>query len=182
MPFVAALLLMYGVPVPRLTALKTNLFIPVLIAAALLNLVVNAQGAATDKPSYFAEYDNGVNFALIAKLEGTGVSKGYSEYFSAQINAYLSGGNLNIQPVACYRDGFTSPDIMFIDKDRYLAPSKKSFYVFDTYNAPKCTQAQVRAQFGTPARVLTSGKYTIYLYNYDLLGKMDQSWLRKNYN
>ncbi len=182
MPFVAALVLAYFMSGKRLTTFRTTGYTVLLVVAVVLNLAVNAWGTATDKPSPLDDYNNVANFNLIDSLKEAGVSKGYSEYWSAQINSYLSGSVLNVEPVTCVRDGFTVPRVWFVNKDKYLVPSKRSFYIFDSFKDPTaCTQSQVRQQFGAPARVLKSGEYTVYIYNYDLLDKTDQSWLRKDY-
>lgn len=121
---------------------------------------------------------NAANLQLIQQLERTGVSKGYAEYWSSHINTYLSGGRVSIQPVSC-DGGTTIPYAPFVDQSQYLRPTSSSFYIFVS-NAPLCSAAQVRQQFGDPVRTVEIGVNTIWIYNYDLGSRMDLSAIRRN--
>lgn len=166
-PFVAPLLIaILGSATSRRRYIHTLLIITI-----VLNIIGSVVGAAIAYPSREAK-SQADNYQLISYLEKVDLHKGYGEYWSANINTYLSKNKARILSISCDSNGNTTPMLWFTDRDSYLKKSDESFYMFGGRNAV-CSQEQVRQQFGQPTKELSFEGRDIWVYNFDLIQRMD---------
>jgi hypothetical protein len=120
---------------------------------------------------------NTFNFMFIDALKKRGVTKGYAGYWQANINTYLSKGEVTSLPSLCDGNGQTVKFKWLIDGEQFNKPAKKSFYLIDPYfPAPGvCTEDQLMYQFGEPEETLRIADKTLLIFNYDISSKINLS-------
>lgn len=116
---------------------------------------------------------NGLNYALIGAVMSKGLTKGYANYWQGNINTYLSQGKVSFLPTQCDA-GKTIKDNWLIDASAFNKQATASFYLYDPDipQPPTCTLDQITQQFGTPRTTLTVGDKLVFVYNYDILSKL----------
>ena len=152
-----------------------RLLVGLLLVAILANLIVTRQGI----PGYLEPGDlggnhaNGTNIALIDAVKAEHLTKGYANYWQANINTYLSKDTVHFLPVTCSGNR-TAPHYWLIDNNSFEIPAASSFLLIDPDipQPPTCPLGQIYEQFGMPARQIEVSDKTILIYNYDLVTRM----------
>jgi hypothetical protein len=107
---------------------------------------------------------------LLNDLSATGPAKGYAQYWSANINTYLTKGHPDVVPIDCTA-GRIMPLLWFTDDANLRQSAARSFYLYED-NVPQaaaCPPSALDQEFGTPVRIVRAGAHArLYLYNYDI--------------
>lgn len=160
-------LLMQSITVARLRYALQGL----LVAGCLLNLGLMA-------PTLAAGYQNpnAHDQAVVHSVRQYGLTKGYANYWSANIHTYLSGNSIQFIAARCGSSGM-SPYRWIMDDRTLQMPAARSFYLIDetTQGSDACTRDQVQSQFGPPAQtVAIDSQTTLLIYNGDITLRMAQ--------
>jgi hypothetical protein len=112
--------------------------------------------------------------SLIATLERSGLTRGYSGYVSASVFTYQSGGWLTVRPVfpCLLAPGRPSVCGFFANrvKSWYVPqPGLTTFLITDP--SLPAGVASAPAELGPPSAVIPIGVQTIYVYPYDIAAK-----------
>lgn len=110
----------------------------------------------------------------VAQIGALGLTKGYGEYWDADINTYLSRGKQLTISVVC-TGGRLRIYHWLMDESWLRKRATTTFLIWDS-TAPqinRCTPGRLDRQFGTPAREtsLPRGQY-LMIYNYDIGARM----------
>jgi hypothetical protein len=179
LPFIAVILIAYRSALFSKTG--RQIIGIVLIAGIFCNLYTNiadAKQPALIGGSLFLDSGNIANsqdYSLIQVLRDQGLTKGYGNYWDANITTYLSRGAVDMSPIICNAQGQTIPYKWLMVSNQYYKKAAKSFYVFDpAHPSPyTCPSNGIDAQFGNPQRIIPAGNDTVYIYNYDITSKID---------
>ncbi|HEV2402950.1 MAG TPA: hypothetical protein VGS08_01995 [Candidatus Saccharimonadales bacterium] len=142
-----------------------------LVLATLLNLANSYNGTRYVNHTLPDNQRNSANYAVINTVQRLGLSKGYSGFWDANINTYLSKGRIWFLPITC-STGRAQPLHLLVDSTLFTQPSARSFYLVDpdiSTNPPLCSQEQIIMQFGEPNRTVKVLGRTILIYNHDLM-------------
>ncbi len=142
------------------------------VGLLILTSILSIQSSYTFV-STSATAGNQTNYQIIDEIENMGLTKGYANYWGADINTYLSGGKVSFLPITCHK-GKTETLPLLVNKSLFQKPATESFYLYNPLNpAPKsCSYEQVITQFGYPVRIKKIDGDSILIYNYDLHTKM----------
>ncbi len=106
----------------------------------------------------------------LAMLRSSGLTKGYAQYWSANINTYLDNGRPTVVPIDCVA-GQIKPLYWFMDDAAFRRPARASFYLYED-NVPQavaCPLAALEQDFGQPVRIITVNAHdSLLIYNYDI--------------
>ncbi len=174
-PFVAVILLSMGIG--QWSKTLRSIISIVLVISIIGNISVSVATAKGHDLILISNTDKGnyQNFDLIRALEAKGLSKGYAQYWDANINAYLSKGKLVILPIVCTPSNTSEPYDWFINASLLKKPSARTFLITDIGNVPSspmCSSESLSLQFGTSTSSFMIDSYKVYVYNYDIASKM----------
>lgn len=111
---------------------------------------------------------NSENFRTIETLKERGYTKGYANYWDANISSYLSKGEIRFLPSVC-SEGDLNAWHWLTDDASFAVKADKTFYVYNSDNTlGPCTKDILDSQLGSPSEVLRSGRWSIFLYDYDI--------------
>ncbi len=172
LPFAGTLLLVSYLATVRGTNLR--LMPALLLVAILFNFGINFHNAvvpASISSNVYSGRDQAnrrdTDIAQALEAHGLTGSKGYANYWQANITSYLSGGKLDILPALCTDGGQTVVYKWLMTSYQRTHQTAKTFFLFDTtyIDAPNCTSTNVRTQYGTPAQIFDASGTTVYVYN-----------------
>lgn len=147
----------------------------VLVGIALvLNMATSIHEVNYPKADATGNIANAANYGVVAAVKKLGLTKGYTGYWSGNINTYLAGGKASFLPVVC-TNGRTMPYHQLVDDSLFNVSTGSSFYLLDpdAYGVPPtCDEAQLLGQFGPPQGTVKVLDKTIMIYGYDLATKM----------
>jgi hypothetical protein len=152
---------------PRLAAALTGL----LVVAVAANVV----SAAVDRavPNVRVAKED----AILRTVQDHGLTKGYAEFWIADLFQYRSGGKVTVPEVIC-SDGQLWFRYWLTDTVRWRVHADRTFVLWDPVEVglQGCTQAGIEAQLGVPAqRIPAAGGATVLVYDRDVGEKIRQS-------
>ena len=118
---------------------------------------------------------NSSNISLIKEMRKRGIHKGYAHFWNANINTYLSDGDVTVIPTLC---GAYSKTVLYpwlISEKQMKQSANKSFFIVDPKyykDGGTCQKADIIEQFGKPQEVIKIYGQYILIYNYDLRSDM----------
>ncbi len=165
-PFVAVLIGGIILHAIATTYLRRSILV-LLVGATVLNVISTYRSYRVSSGGA-----NATNYALIAAVRDNGLTKGYADYWSSNINTYLSKDQVDFIQVRCKR-ARVEPYLWLTDDAILDKPARRSFYLWETgVPAADCRYDDVVRQFGTPARVVDVADKKLLVYDYDLLTRM----------
>jgi hypothetical protein len=112
--------------------------------------------------------------AIVQSMRRYGLTKGYADYWGADINTYLSGNSIEFIAAKCRADGVHT--YRWNMDDRVIhQPATRTFYLVDkaSQQSDSCTVAMVERQLGTPAETIAIDSQALLLiYNDDITVRM----------
>lgn len=144
----------------------------ILLLAAVTNLSSSARSFSRPPAG-----PNSANYVTIDAARMSGLSKGYAEYWSSNINTYLSGDRIDFIQVECAAPPRLSPFAWLTDDAILRKPASRSFYLYDAANfGGACNRDDVIRQFGLPAEVRPiNATRELLVYDYDLAANLGDS-------
>lgn len=170
---VLVLLLAIVVGTTKNTQLR-NLLACLLLLSSLGNLVITQSGQQDARRSeVVGNRANALNYTIIDVVKSEGYSKGYTNYWLADISTYLSGGKISFLPSLCASD--TKKFHWLINDEAFEKTANRTFYLIDPdIPAPAtCPVESVIGQLGEPVKTVYIGNKTLLLYDYDISSKID---------
>jgi hypothetical protein len=173
LPFIFVILLITNVNgLPKSNRMLINF---VLCACIIFNLSITL--SAMKDPGIFgnANVRNVDNFVLIDSLEKHGLTKGYGQYWDANINSYLSKGSLTILPAVCINNTEQRFDWMINSALFSKHENNKTFFIYDrdfANSTPECSISEIEKQLGKPMQSYNISNETVFIYNYDISSKI----------
>jgi hypothetical protein len=152
---------------PRLAAALTGL----LVVAVAANVVSVAVDRAV--PNARVAKEN----AILRTVQEHGLTKGYAEFWIADLFQYRSRGEVTVPEVIC-SDGQLWFRYWLTDTSRWRVHADRTFVLWDPVEVglQGCTQAGIEAQLGVPAqRIPAAGGATVLVYDRDVGEKIRQS-------
>lgn len=148
-----------------------KIIINVLLACALVGNTITLPSIAQAEHKH--NIKNESNYMLLDTVKQKGYTKGYAGYWTANINSYLSAGEVSILPYVC-DEGIARTFLWLVDENRFNTPSDRSFIVLDVSGreTPQCTDKQVAKQFGEPLLAIRIREQVVYFYDYDIGKKL----------
>lgn len=124
-------------------------------------------------------YHNSVNLLIAKVAVDNGLTKGYTDYWSASINTYFTHGKVQFLQAWCGTDNKVEPYDQLLDTRTLYLPAKSTFFLYNNMASISSSDAwcggptHLLDQFGPPAKIIpvTSG-ISFYVYNYDISNKM----------
>lgn len=116
---------------------------------------------------------NDPELLAISIVEGKGLTKGYTDFWEANIRTYLTGNTINFIAVVCGDDNRLYTHRWLTD----IGISKKlvngSFYYYNPQRryTQNCTPEIIPKQFGNPVETIDVGGSKLLIFDYDI-GKM----------
>jgi hypothetical protein len=112
---------------------------------------------------------NSFEMTVIDVLRDQGVTRGYGDFWDANIISYLSEFDLDVVPVGC-KSPATVNFSWFIDSSRFAPTAERSFFITtERANRSTCPTNEVVAQFGAPtATVQVSPTVQILVFDHDI--------------
>jgi hypothetical protein len=152
---------------PRLAAALTGL----LVVAVAANMV----SAAVDRaaPNARVAKEN----AILRTVQEHALTKGYAEFWIADLFQYRSRGEVTVPEVVC-SDGQLWFRYWLTDTVRWRVHADRTFVLWDPVEVglQGCTQAGIEAQLGPPAqRIPAAGGATVLVYDRDVADQIRQS-------
>ena len=127
------------------------------------------------------QYPNTLDNQVLAAVRQNGLTKGYGNYWLADIQTYLSDNQVQELAVTCNQSGgqlkLRINLLLSEDGALFLRHPAKSFLVYSPlYQASSCSPGQLVPLLGQPARLLNfggpDGDY-LAIYNYDIGNKVN---------
>jgi hypothetical protein len=149
-----------------ITHARIRLFLGVVILGCA---AANAFPIATTLAAGY-QSPNARDFAIVRMAQQHGLTKGYADYWSGNINTYVSGYRIQFIPASCAPDGLHFY-AWLVDDAVLRRQAAQSFYVYDSQagGSAACGPATLNRQFGSPAEVIAIDNHTtIFVYNYDI--------------
>jgi hypothetical protein len=180
LPFISALLL--AVYLAGLKKSSQRILAIILIVAIVFNVISSIAGikyqglVAEPFNDGNPNNANALNLRIIYILNAYNLHKGYSGYWDANINSYLSDGSINLLPTICNANDTYKFDWL-LNANQYKKPASKTFYLYDPGQQAAhftCSIHEMLKQFGRTTEILQV-PYTrdvIYVYNYDIGTKL----------
>jgi hypothetical protein len=115
--------------------------------------------------------------AIRDAVAATHLSRGYAQFWSANLNLYRSGGRISVNSVTCVR-GQLMTDNWLTDTARRTASSNGTFLVYEPGSSHfhGCDLAELRNQLGPPASALPAGSGAIVLIYDTDIGPRIPAW------
>ncbi len=175
MLFVYAAVVLFAISI----GLNRNSFISrtltiLLIVATIANVLQTTHSMTVQiDPSITANRSNLQNFSIVEATRAHGLKKGYANFWQANINTYLSGGQTTFLPVVCTESGQTMQFKWLTTSSRFEKQAISSFYLIDpSITDPKtCSQEEIIKQFGEPKNVVNVNGKTLMIFDYDISSK-----------
>jgi hypothetical protein len=129
-----------------------------------------------------SNYGNQLNMLIAHVAETHGLKKGYADYWSGPINTYFADSKVQFLPLYCGPGNKLAPYNWSLDTRTLHLPAKTSFFLYNSSadmsssNLWCGSPPHFLAQLGKPAKIIpvTAG-IRFYVYNYDILGAMNDS-------
>jgi hypothetical protein len=168
LPFISAILL--SALLKDLNGNIKKLLYGVLLLSTFFNLATTA--SALRHPANWSGQDvkNTDEYTMIDSLEAHGLSKGYAQYWDANIDSYLSSGKLVVVPEVCSSTQISRYNWM-INSSLFTKPAKKTFFIYES-DIPGCTLKGVERSLGMPNSSYTVLGDDILIYNHDITSKV----------
>lgn len=169
LPMIAAIGLAYTISaLPQSQAAVLTLL---LFTASMLNLVFFALERKALSARVAPNRANSENFLVINEIKKRGLTKGYAEFWDANINTYLSKGEITFLPTVCA--GIEPVNFRWLVAEKEIVkPAERTFYLADPqyYDVQgSCKPDNVAARFGEPAERFKVNNKLVYVYNRDIL-------------
>lgn len=112
------------------------------------------------------------NYSVLHEVERQGITKGYTDYWSGNVNTYFSDRRILFLPTVC----LGAQPYQFnwlINRSDFDIPAKKTFYLMrnnpDGVLGP-CSANTLEQHFGAPAKTMTieNNSYTLFIYDFDI--------------
>jgi hypothetical protein len=138
------------------------LLVALSIAGSVRDTVNTIRTPVVDNP-------NARELQIIDAVRDRGLSRGYGDFWDANIVTYLSSFDIDLVPVGC-AEGRTASYVWFVDSNRFAPRADRSFFVTtDHPNRSTCPTDQVVAQFGSPIdRIQLSGTREVLIFDHDI--------------
>lgn len=139
-----------------------------LVLAVILNLSLTAfSGQDAKRPDVAVNRANTVNDLVIRLLKDRGYTKGYANYWDANISTYLAGGHVSFLPSVC-NDHRALKWHWLINDSGFDTKATKSFYYLNPDVPAACQHNDIPAQFGEAHETISIGNKTLFLYDHDI--------------
>jgi hypothetical protein len=114
------------------------------------------------------------NYELISILKAEGLEYGYTDYWKAGINTFLSGNKIKIRQIYCnWNNGKIEP-YFWIASDQFFWPESfrgKTFLLLDS-SLTTCSREKIIEQFGLPKKERVVGiegqELDLFIFNYNI--------------
>lgn len=167
LPFIGLVLL--PAVIANSTERARRLITALLLAAVLLNV-----GAFTLRPraviGTVVNQANADNYAVLRVLTAHHLTKGYANYWDANINSYLSKGTIDVVPVIC--DSQAYKPLRWLDTESQITKqSSRSFLILNPQFIGQglCDAHTTATILGTPQETITVNSTRILIYGHDVL-------------
>jgi hypothetical protein len=112
---------------------------------------------------------NAYEMTVVDLLRDHGLTRGYGDFWDANIITYLSGFDVDLVPVGC-KASATARFVWFIDSNRFEPRVNRSFFLTtERDNRSTCPTDQVVAQFGSPIETLqVNSTVQILVFDHDI--------------
>ncbi len=153
----------------------SRILVALLIVATFANIAqVLTKGWVNGNPEVAVNQNNSVNADIVNTIQPLGLTKGYANFWQANINTYISGRQILFLPVICNENRETILFKWLTTSDRLEKHSDTSFYLIDpSYTEPKtCTREEIISQFGEPSSIVEIRGKTLLIFDYDISKKM----------
>lgn len=167
LPFLSVLVL--GVGFHEITDKRLRTGAVLLVALATTSNVVSTLDEYRSQPGG----PNRLNYTIVNAVGSKGLTKGYAEYWSSNINTYLSEDRVDFIQVTC-EESRVEPYEWLTDDGIHAKRASRTFYLWEGGDPESgCGYDQVLRQFGEPAEVVpvTNG-LKLLIYDYDLIRRM----------
>jgi hypothetical protein len=145
-----------------------RIFAGLLAASILLNVLVGIVGAHENLASPPNNSGNRQNLALVQALKERGLTKGYAQYWDANINSYLSGGSVLVVPVLCSPDAL-KPMTWLVPTSEINRTATRTFLILDpAHPEDGCTEDGVEHILGSPSSSFMAAGMTVIVYDRDI--------------
>jgi hypothetical protein len=114
---------------------------------------------------------------LFTELKQRGLSKGYADYWSGNINTYLSNFELNFIPVRC-ESAHARIYYWWMDDALLKIPAEKTFLLYEPQSGlgQECSLTGITQTLGVPAETINVGPSAqLFIYDYDITSKLTPS-------
>jgi len=160
-----------GLAVLRTRHPRAATALTVLVAAAVVgNATVRLLAGAVDPAAH--ERQAQVQRALVA----TGATKGFAEYWSANLYVHRTAGALQLSEVRCGEGGRLQLRDFLTDTARLRMASPRTVLLFDPADDvfKQCPRARIDAQLGPPVQEVAAPRGTaVLVYPYDITARLD---------
>lgn len=150
------------------------------LAAALTGLLVaavaaNAVSAAVDRPAPNVRVAK--ENAILRTVQEHGLTKGYADFWIADLFQYRSGAAVTVPEVVC-SGGQLWFRYWLTDTSRWRVHADRTFVLWDPVDVglQGCTQSGIEAQLGVPTqRIPAAGGSTLLVYDRDVADRIRES-------
>lgn len=169
LPFLGVLFLNMAYAVLGSEKQRIALLVVILLAILLNGFIMVRDGYRALRTIH----PNAIDRTVIDAARAAGITKGYAQYWSANIATYLSSGNPTIISVQC-SGAITEPYYWLMDSAELDQPAHSSFYLYQTDPAKTgCSMKDLVAEFGQPGRIVQiDAQDQMLVYPYDLKDRM----------
>lgn len=176
MMLVYVAIVIFSITIGRLENKKLSLGLAVLlIIATLLNITQTIRKEWVEPGSNMSfNLGNSLNHETVSTVRAQGITKGYANFWEANINTYLADDQITFLPSICNNNGKTVRFTWLTTSSQFNKPASSSFYFIGTHNSdPKiCSLESIIGQFGKPKQTLSITSGTLLIYDYDISSKM----------
>lgn len=153
----------------------TTFLIALLLLAIPLNIVqVIQKNWLEPNTEMSSNLGNSLNYELVDAAKAHNLTKGYANFWQANINTYLSGDMVTFLPSLCDGNGVTAKFKWLTTEGQFNKKASSSFYFLSAYNnAPvTCSASDLIKQLGEPRQTLVLRSGTLYIFDYDISDKL----------
>lgn len=145
----------------------------VVIVIVAISIVLNTIFITKDLKHNYLNHKsrNANNYELINTIKAEGYNKGYALFWDSGINSYLSGNSIHFIQTGCVDNKIVIRPWYLAERDLNM-PAQKTFFAFNSVRPEECTKELIREQLGDPSKTIESGGFTVYLFNYDIISRM----------
>jgi hypothetical protein len=144
----------------------------IILTAVVLNLAVTSfTPQDANRFEVLENRGNSLNYRIIDLLKTRGLTKGFANYWDANINTYFADSKVDFLPSVCQGKDAKKWHWL-INDDAFNTSKAKTFYLLNPDVPAACTTKDVANQFGPPEDILYIGDKKIYIYNYDISSRM----------
>ena len=160
-----------GAAVLRATRPRAAAALTALVAAAVVgNGVVRVLAG----PAAPAEHTRQAQ--TLQALRASGATKGFAQYWAANLYVHQSAGDLQVSEVVCGSSDRLQLRAFLTDTARLAVPARRTFLLWDPAAEVfhRCPRARIDAQLGPPSATLPAPRGTaVLVYPYDVTGRLD---------